>query len=91
MLAARALQALFKDARPDWKPDYYQAESKPLFILGMPRSGTTLLEQILGAHSNIENSGESRAMGIAFRSIKMQPEKENLTQEKAETVNRLTF
>lgn len=30
----------------------------PIFILGMPRSGSTLLEQILAAHSAIETAGE---------------------------------
>ena len=31
---------------------------KPLFILGMPRSGTSLLEQILSSHSKIYGAGE---------------------------------
>ncbi len=30
----------------------------PIFILGMPRSGTTLIEQILSAHSKIFGAGE---------------------------------
>jgi tetratricopeptide (TPR) repeat protein len=30
----------------------------PIFILGMPRSGTTLVEQILGSHSQVNASGE---------------------------------
>ena len=33
-------------------------ESKPLFIVGMPRSGTSLLEQILSSHSKIHGAGE---------------------------------
>ena len=33
-------------------------KSKPVFILGMPRSGTSLLEQILSTHSKIHGAGE---------------------------------
>ncbi len=33
-------------------------KSKPIFILGMPRSGTSLLEQILSTHSKIHGAGE---------------------------------
>ncbi|MCH9693518.1 MAG: sulfotransferase [Gammaproteobacteria bacterium] len=31
---------------------------RPIFIVGMPRSGSTLLEQILASHSQIEGCGE---------------------------------
>lgn len=33
-------------------------DERPVFILGMPRSGTTLLEQILHAHPDIRGIGE---------------------------------
>lgn len=33
-------------------------EPAPIFILGLPRSGSTLLEQILASHSQVEGTGE---------------------------------
>ena len=34
------------------------ASGQPIFILGMPRSGTTLIEQILASHPDVHGGGE---------------------------------
>ncbi len=56
--------ASFFARRPDWgnrAPD-------PIFIVGLPRAGSTLLEQILASHSMVEGTMELGAMiGIAQR------------------------
>ena len=36
-------------------------EISPIFIVGMPRTGTTLLERILGNHSDVSSAGELNA------------------------------
>lgn len=36
----------------------------PIFILGMPRSGTTLVEHILSSHTQVYGAGETTAMSI---------------------------
>lgn len=36
------------------------ASALPVFIVGMPRSGTTLVEQIAASHSQVHGAGESR-------------------------------
>ena len=38
------------------------AERAPIFIVGMPRSGSTLVEQILSCHSAVEALGELNAL-----------------------------
>ena len=37
---------------------YGSDSTKPIFIIGMPRSGTTLIEQILASHSKVFGAGE---------------------------------
>lgn len=39
-------------------------QAQPVFIVGMPRSGTTLVEQILASHSQVDTKGELRDLGI---------------------------
>jgi tetratricopeptide (TPR) repeat protein len=39
-----------------------RAQPIPIFIVGMPRSGTTLIESILGAHSKVFACGERQEM-----------------------------
>lgn len=44
------------------------ADSRPVFVLGMPRSGTSLTEQILASHSEVAGAGElSYAYDMAHR------------------------
>jgi tetratricopeptide (TPR) repeat protein len=39
-------------------PAHHAAAIVPIFILGMPRSGTTLIEQIVSSHSKVTGAGE---------------------------------
>jgi Flp pilus assembly protein TadD len=41
----------------------------PVFVVGMPRSGTTLCEQILAAHRDVHGAGERTALGSAFAGL----------------------
>ena len=48
-------------------PARAQAEGEgPIFILGMPRTGSTLLEQMLGRHSQVQALGELQNFGGAL-------------------------
>ncbi|MEM7360240.1 MAG: sulfotransferase [Pseudomonadota bacterium] len=44
----------FFQQRADWG----HASARPVFIVGLPRSGTTLTEQIIGSHANCHGAGE---------------------------------
>lgn len=40
----------------------------PIFVIGMPRTGTTLVDRILSSHPDIESAGELQAMPLAVKS-----------------------
>ena len=48
------------------------SNTQPIFILGMPRSGTTLVEQILSSHSAICGAGELEFLKNAINSTDWQ-------------------
>jgi tetratricopeptide (TPR) repeat protein len=41
----------------------------PIFVLGMPRSGSTLIEQILSSHPQIHGAGELSDLEVSARTI----------------------
>jgi tetratricopeptide (TPR) repeat protein len=50
----RMFTAEFFAARAGWGAD----DPAPIFVLGLPRSGSTLIEQILASHSGVEGTQE---------------------------------
>ncbi|GAB4522420.1 MAG: tetratricopeptide repeat-containing sulfotransferase family protein [Amphiplicatus sp.] len=61
----RKLRALFPvdplEGAP-WRDDGVDSDPAPIFIVGMPRSGTTLLENALAAHPHVTGAGEVPAL-----------------------------
>jgi tetratricopeptide (TPR) repeat protein len=58
------LIALFTPAFMERFRERPRSAAQPIFILGMPRSGTTLLEQMLAGHKEIYGAGELSVMQI---------------------------
>lgn len=61
----RATLAMFRDIRQVFTPERIatlrgvgERSELPIFIVGMPRSGTTLVEQILASHPEVFGAGE---------------------------------
>ena len=50
-----------------------QDERVPIFIVGMPRSGTTLIEQILASHPAVYGAGELAILADMAKKIKLLP------------------
>jgi len=58
----RRSKALFTREFFAKREDLGDGSADPIFIVGLPRSGSTLVEQILASHSLIEGTTELRAM-----------------------------
>jgi tetratricopeptide (TPR) repeat protein len=44
-------------------------DAAPIFIVGQPRSGTTLVERIITSHSQVHSAGELPHFGVAVRRL----------------------
>jgi tetratricopeptide (TPR) repeat protein len=73
---ARALEG-FKRAEAMFNPELLRRDAgggdpspAPVFIVGMPRSGTTLIEQILAAHPSVFAAGEIADLDAAIQALR---------------------
>jgi len=67
---------LFARLKRTFTPDFWAShddsgmeDNTPIFILGMPRSGTTLVEQILASHPQVFGAGELALLQDLVRNI----------------------
>lgn len=63
--AVEETAAIFDDIRQNFTAEFIRAhegsghaDAAPIFIIGMPRSGTSLVEQILASHPDVHGAGE---------------------------------
>lgn len=64
--------AVFDAIEANWPkrappPATERPSDAPIFIIGMPRTGTTLVDRILSSHPDIESAGELQAMALAVK------------------------
>jgi tetratricopeptide (TPR) repeat protein len=52
----------------------------PIFVTGMPRSGTTLVEQIIAAHSDVASAGEVGILGRYLQGLPQVPDMDLIRQ-----------
>jgi tetratricopeptide (TPR) repeat protein len=49
--------------------DWGDPDPRPTFVVGLPRSGTTLVEQILACHREVHGAGELADLHVVFHSL----------------------
>ncbi len=64
--------------------------NKPIFVVGMPRSGTTLTEQILASHPDVYGVGELKAMSRVNGMISIGNDSDDFYLEKLRDINKKT-
>ncbi|HEX4505326.1 MAG TPA: sulfotransferase, partial [Alphaproteobacteria bacterium] len=60
--------ATYSRARIEAAPKGFDGDD-PIFIVGLPRSGTTLVERIVGAHSQVSSAGELGVFPTEFQRL----------------------
>jgi Flp pilus assembly protein TadD len=53
----------------------------PIFVVGLPRTGTTLTERILSSHSQVQSLGETQFLQMTLRQVSGVPGLEGMTPE----------
>lgn len=73
---ADRLEQVYRLTADLFTPDFFAArdgwglpDERPVFVVGLPRSGTTLTEQILSSHGDIEGLGELSDMRKVAQSL----------------------
>jgi tetratricopeptide (TPR) repeat protein len=96
----RRIERLMDRFGPDWlaawTPPFPCGGSEPAFLIGFPRSGTTLLEQILDAHPAIAAIEEKPMLDVVRLAIDEKPSGypealAALTEEEISALRRLYF
>jgi tetratricopeptide (TPR) repeat protein len=62
----RAMLTCFPEPVPT-PPDF--GSDEPIFVIGMPRTGTTLVERILSNHPDVHSAGELRNFVVALSQV----------------------
>ena len=52
--------------RPSKDAATHPSEDAPIFVVGLPRSGSTLVERILGSHSLVSSAGELDCLALSI-------------------------
>ncbi|OJW64078.1 MAG: sulfotransferase [Sphingomonadales bacterium 63-6] len=64
-----AMEALFDGPSNGCASGTGNPDPAPIFVVGMPRTGTTLVDRILSSHPEVGSAGELQAMPLAVKQL----------------------
>jgi tetratricopeptide (TPR) repeat protein len=64
-----AIEALYGAGGDAVLPEKGNPDPSPIIIVGMPRTGTTLVDRILSSHPDVGSAGELQAMPLAVKRL----------------------
>jgi tetratricopeptide (TPR) repeat protein len=65
--------------------------TEPIFVVGMPRTGTTLVERIITSHSTVFSAGELQDFGLALKRLSRSRSNEILDAETVRDGAKVSF
>lgn len=83
---------LFETLETVLTPAWFKAHDKghddasPIFVVGQPRTGTTLVERIITAHSDVESAGELQQFAMAMKRVSETSSPRPMTAEIVERI-----
>ncbi len=64
-----AIETLFTEGGDTLLTGAGNSDKAPIFVVGMPRTGTTLVDRILSSHRDVLSAGELQAMPLAVKRL----------------------
>jgi len=64
-----AIEGLFADQDNTLASSTGKSGNAPIFIVGMPRTGTTLVDRIISSHRDVGSAGELQSMPLAVKRL----------------------
>ncbi|WOH36759.1 sulfotransferase [Thalassotalea fonticola] len=79
----KSFQCLIDNYNEEWLEQGHTGNptTAPIFVLGQPRTGTTLIERIITAHSDVHSAGELQQFGLALRRLSRTTSKQRFSPE----------
>ena len=77
---------LFQPHCPEIKNTQTKDVIQPILIVGMPRSGTSLAEQILASHPDVHGAGELDTLNTLFETLFISPDQKLSPKDMAQLV-----